>query len=301
LICHRIGNLAADDAIGPMTDNTMAAATQIIHSMHGRRDPGRQDANAASSIETIDAAAAPIAPSAEAEAFYGEALRELAKLGRPFLLAGTHALWAYTGIARSTKDLDIFCKPGDFARILGHFKNLGYPTAVEDERWLGKVFRGEHFFDVIFASWHGMAPVSDAWFEHASQMDMFGTPVQVIAPTELIWSKAFVQLRHRYDGADIANIILKQHDRIDWHQLLAYMDLHWEVLLEHVVNFRWAYPSEREHVPRWLMDELLDRLKRQLDLPAPRWKICRGRMLSQIDYETAVKEWGFADVSERRE
>jgi hypothetical protein len=49
------------------------------------------------------------------------------------------------------------------------------------------------------------------------------------------------------------------------------------------------------------MDELLDRLKRQLDLPPPRWKICRGRMLSQIDYAPAVEEWGFADVSERHE
>src|SRR6266516_841475 len=123
-------------------------------------------------IHTIDAAAEPTAPSALAEAFYAEALRELSKLGLPFLLAGTYALSAHTGIARATKDLDVFCKPGDFARILGHFKSLGYPIAVEDERWLGKVFRGEHFFDLIFASWHGMAPVGDRWFEHASQMEV---------------------------------------------------------------------------------------------------------------------------------
>jgi hypothetical protein len=99
--------------------------------------------------------------------------------------------------------------------------------------------------------------------------------VRVIAPTELIWSKAFVQLRHRYDGADIVHLILKQHDRIDWRRLLGYMDLHWEVLLVHLINFRWAYPSEH-------MDELLGRLERQLDLPPPRVKICRGRMLSQM-------------------
>ncbi len=264
--------------------------------MHGGRDP-----NPTTSVDTVDVAAKPTAPSAQAEASYAKAIRELSEFGRPFLLAGTYALSAHTGVARTTKDLDIFCKPGDFARILGHFKSLGYRTEVEDERWLGKVFCGEHFFDLIFASWHGMAPVSDQWFDHALHMEVLGTCVQVIAPTELIWSKAFVQLRHRYDGADIVHLMLKQHDRIDWHQLLAYMDLHWEILLKHVVNFRWAYPSEREHVPRWLMDELLDRLKRQLDLPPPRWKICRGRMLSQIDYAPAVEEWGFADVSERHE
>src|SRR6266436_2311517 len=253
------------------------------------------------SIETIGAAAAPTVPSARAEVFYAQALRELAKLDLPFLLAGTYALSAYTGVTRATKDLDIVCKPADYPRVLNHFRNLGYTVAIEDERWLGKVFQDEHFFDVIFAFWHGMAPVSDQWFESAPRIEVFGTLVRIIAPTELIWSKAFVQLRHRYDGADIAHLILKQHDRIDWRRLLGRMDLHWEVLLVHLLNFRWAYPSERDHVPRWLMDELLGRLERQLDLPPPRVKICRGRMLSQIDYESAVKEWGFADVGEESE
>src|SRR6266516_6811386 len=64
---------------------------------------------------------------------------------------------------------------------------------------------------------------------------------------------------HRYDGADIAHLILKQHAQIDWRRLLGYMDLHWEVLLVHLLNFRWAYPSERANVPRWLMDELIVR------------------------------------------
>ncbi len=218
----------------------------------------------------IQAAAEPIAPSAAAEAFYAEILRELAKSGIPFLLGGTYAVSSYTGIARATKDIDIFCKPGDGARILERFKTLGYALEIEDERWLGKVFKGEHFVDVIFASWNGTMPVTDQWFEHARESEAFGTPVRLIGPTELIWSKAFVQVRHRYDGADIVHVILRQHDRIDWRRLLGYLDLHWEVLLVHLVNFRWAYPSERDHVPRWLMDELLDRLHRQLNLPAPR-------------------------------
>src|SRR6266478_4258283 len=58
-----------------------------------------------------------------------------------------------------------------------------------------------------------------------------------------------------------------RHDRIDWRRLLSHMDLHWEVLLVHLLNYRWAYPSERQNLPRWLMDELLARLGQQLDLP----------------------------------
>ncbi len=72
----------------------------------------------------IQTAATPAAPLG-AEPFYADALGTLAGLGVPFLLAGTYALSAYTGIERPTKDLDIFCKPGDFPRILGHFQELG--------------------------------------------------------------------------------------------------------------------------------------------------------------------------------
>ena len=111
-----------------------------------------------------------------------------------------------------------------------------------------------------------------------------------------MWSKCFIQLRHRYDGADVAHTILKANDQIDWRRLLAYMEVHWEVLLTHLLSFRWIYPTERDKVPRWLMDELLERLKHQLELPPPQMKVCRGRMFSRVDYEIDVKEWGFGDV-----
>ena len=214
----------------------------------------------------------------------------------PFLVAGTYAVSAYTGISRPTKDLDIFCKAGDATRILDHFRSLGYAIEIEDERWIGKIHKGEHFCDVIFASSNGTMPVGDDWFTDARRMQVCGVEVMLVAPTELVWSKAFIQLRHRYDGADITNVILKQQEHIDWRQLLGYMEQHWEVLLMHLLNFRWIYPTERDGIPRWLMDELLDRLRHQLELPPPQTRICRGRMFSHIDYAIAVEQWGFADV-----
>jgi hypothetical protein len=244
----------------------------------------------------IEAKAAPTLATAEAEVFVLEALEELVASRIPYLLAGTFAVSAYTGISRPTKDLDIFCKAGDFNRILAHFKSKGYEIEVEDDRWLGKVIKGDLFFDVIFAGSNGTMPIGDQWFEHARQIDMDGHKVRITAPTELIWSKCFVQLRHRYDGADVAHVILKAHDQIDWRRLLGHMEVHWEVLLIHLLNFRWIYPTERDKVPDWLMDELLDRLQAQRQLPLPQMKICRGRMFSRIDFEIDVKEWGFADV-----
>ena len=232
----------------------------------------------------------------ESEAFVAEALAELDRSKIPFLIAGTFAVSAYTGISRQTKDLDVFCKPGDYTRILNHFQALGYTIEIEDDRWLGKVFKGRMFFDVIFSSPNGTMLVNDAWFANARRVKIGACPCSIVSPTELVWSKAFIQSHDRYDGADVAHLILRAHDRIDWARLLGYMDAHWEVLLIHILNFRWIYPSERNCVPLWLIDELLSRVAAQRDLPVPQTRICRGRMYSRPDYEIDVKEWGFADV-----
>jgi len=235
-------------------------------------------------------------PPPEALAFYVESLKLLAESGIPFLLSGTYAVTAYTGIVRPTKDLDVFCKAGDFPRILAFFQERGYRTEVEDERWIGKVYSGKHFFDVIFNFSTAEVPITDEWFEDAPTIEVYGSEVRITKPTELIWSKAFLQDRYRYDGADVAHVILKKADEIDWKRLLRYMEAFWEVLLIHLLNFRFIYPTERHLVPRWLMEELMDRLKAHLVLPAPKVKICRGRLFSPRDYVTDISEWGFGDV-----
>jgi hypothetical protein len=234
--------------------------------------------------------------SPEADQFYAESLRLLDGTGIPFLVAGTFAVNCYTGINRPTKDLDIFCKPGDFPRILLRFKELGFETEIEDERWLAKVRKGACFFDVIFSSAAGVVTVNDQWFQESHPAEFYGMRVLLTPPTELIWSKALLQDRLRYDGADIAHLILRQSERIDWKRLLTYMEQYWEVLLIHILNFRFVYPSERHVIPRWLLDELLLRIREHADLPPSQIKVCRGRLLSPFDYKVDVTQWGFADM-----
>jgi len=211
-------------------------------------------------------------------------------------VAGTFAVNTYTGIHRATKDLDVFCKAGDFPRILLHFRRHGFETEIEDERWLAKVRRGSCFFDVIFSSAVAVVPVTDQWFQESHPTEFYGVPVTLTPPTELIWSKALLQHRHRYDGADVAHLILRQSERIDWKRLLSHMEQYWEVLLIHLLNFRFIYPSERDKVPRWLFDELVLRLQEHADLPLPQIRVCRGRLFSPDDYRIDVAEWGFADL-----
>jgi len=235
-------------------------------------------------------------PPPEAVGFYVESLKLLKESGVPFLLSGTYALACFTGITRPTKDLDVFCKPSDAPRILAFFQERGFRIEVEDVRWIGKVWQGENFFDVIFNISSASIPITDEWFAEAYEAEVYGTTVRVTPPTQFILSKLFLQTRYRYDAADIVHAILIKHDEIDWKWLLSSMELYWEVLLINILNFRFVYPTERDLIPRWLYEELLERLKNQDAMPPAQIKICRGRLISPTDYVIDVTEWGFADV-----
>jgi hypothetical protein len=230
------------------------------------------------------------------EGFYAEVIRLMAESGIPFLLSGTYALSCYTGIVRPTKDVDVFAKAGDALRLLSFFKERGFDVQIVDERWLYRVTRGELFVDIITNMPTASTQVTDEWFREAPEALLFDTKVHLVPPTQFIWSKIFVADRYRYDGADVAHVILKRSGEIDWSKLISSMELYWEVLLIAVLNFRFVYPSERHLVPRWVMDELLGRLNAQLDMPSAEKKVCRGRIFSPRDYLIDVDEWGCSEA-----
>lgn len=232
----------------------------------------------------------------EAEAFYCEVLQQMAKSQIPFLVSGTYALASYTGIDRPTKDVDVFTTAGDALKMLAYFKEQGFDVEIVDERWLARITRGELFVDIIYNMPTSSTHVTKEWFEKAPATQLFGSTVHLVPPTEFIWSKIFVQDHHRYDGADVAHMILKCHDRIDWRQLLSHLELYWEVLLIAVLNFRFIYPSERSAIPNWLFEELLQRLRDQSAVKGPGKKVCRGRIFSPRDYAVDVEQWGFSEA-----
>jgi hypothetical protein len=237
-----------------------------------------------------------IKPTPAAEAFYTEVLELMARSGIPFLVSGTYALASYTGIDRPTKDVDVFAKAGDALKLLHYFKEQGFDVEIVDERWLYRITRGELFVDVITNMPTVTTHVTDERFVGAPKAELFGTTVRLVPPTQFIWSKIFVQDHHRYDMADVAHMILKCNEAIDWKQLLSHMELYWEVLLIALLNFRFVYPSERHLVPRWLMNELLERLHDQADMKGPGKKVCRGRIFSPRDYAVDVEEWDYSDA-----
>ena len=85
--------------------------------------------------------------------------------------------------------------------------------------------------------------------------------MRLIPAEEMIWSKAYIQERERFDGADVAHILLRRAETLDWEHLLERFGSHWRVLLEHLVAFGFIYPSERHRIPPFVMRELISRLQ----------------------------------------
>src|SRR5690606_22503723 len=205
-------------------------------------------------------------PPPDAAAFFAESLKLLKESGIPFLLSGTYAVTAYTGIQRPTKDLDVFCKAGDYPCILAFFQARGYRTEVEDERWIATAFDGDNSFDVIFAMSNGAIAVADDWFAEDT-ITLYDHEVRITPPPALAVPTVFVHVRYRWDAADVSHVILIPSGGSVWTRLLQRMERYWEELMAPVLIFRSAYPTERGKVRAWLMSDLTERLPAQVDLP----------------------------------
>jgi hypothetical protein len=150
--------------------------------------------------------------------------------------------------------------------------------------------------DVIFSSGNGVAVVDDQWFEYATEREVLGVKVMVAPPEESIWSKAFVMERERFDGADVAHIILAVGDQLDWRRLIDRFGPQWRVLLAHLVLFGFIYPSERSKVPPDVIEELTARLAEETRAPDATDPVCYGTLLSWSQYLGDVLGGSFRDA-----
>ncbi|QQG43875.1 MAG: nucleotidyltransferase [Candidatus Roizmanbacteria bacterium] len=234
---------------------------------------------------------------AQTEEFYKSVLKSINRKKIPFMMGGTYALHHYTGINRETKDMDIFCKGGDYPFLLRSLRDDGYRIRILDDRWLAKILSNGHYIDIIFGSITNLHPVDDTWLKHATDGRLFGIKIKFISPEDLIWSKAYRQERFKYDGADVNHLILKRGKELNWKHIFLRFEQHWEILFSHILNFRFVYPSERNKVPKWLIKELISRVENQLEVPTPQGIVCRGTLLSHYSYESDITEWGYKSVT----
>jgi hypothetical protein len=194
--------------------------------------------------------------------FFVRALVALSTSTIPFLVGGAYGLARYLGMDRQTKDLDIFVRPEDI--------------------------------DLIFSSGNAVARVDDGWFEHARDNTVLGVPVKLCPPEEMLWSKAFVQERNRFDGADVLHLLRRFGEALDWPRLVERFGPHWRVLLSHLVLFGFVYPDQRHRIPRWVTDQLLQRFAEERSEAASR--VCFGTLLSREQYLRDVRTGRYRDA-----
>lgn len=232
----------------------------------------------------------------QTKALYVHVLHTLLDGPVAFLVGGAYALARYAGIVRHTKDLDVFVRPQDAEAALKQLAGAGFQTEMSFPHWLGKAYAGDDFVDVIFCSGNGLVRVGSEWFEHAVPMEVLGVPVRLCPPEETIWSKAFVQERERFDGADVAHLLRATAADLDWPRLIRRFGPHWRVLAAHLILFGYIYPSERSRIPADVMDQIVVRLQEESQCPPASGKLCQGPFLSREQYLIDISAWGYRDA-----
>ena len=237
----------------------------------------------------------PTALPPQTEEFYRHTIARLREADIPFMVGGAYAFSVYTGITRHTKDLDFFLRPADVERALDRFRGDRFTAEVTFPHWLAKVKCGEDCLDLIFRAGNGLCEVDDSWFERARENEVVGCRALLTAPEEMLWMKAYIMERERFDGADVAHIIQSCAEKLDWQHLVRRFDQHWRILLSHLVLFGFIYPAERNRIPTSVMSELLQWAQEETAAHPPSDRVCRGTLLSRGQYLADVQERGYHD------
>jgi hypothetical protein len=229
----------------------------------------------------------PLKLDPKSAALYRNALTALQDSGIPFLVGGAYALGSYCGIERHTKDFDVFVRERDCPALLRFLEERGFHAEVVFTHWLAKVRQSaddDDYIDIIFGSGNGIARVDDEWFEHSTEAEVLGFNVRLCPAEEIVWSKAYIMERERYDGADVVHLIRARGSRFDWRRLMRRMAPHGVLLLAYVVLFDFIYPDDRGVIPAWVVEELVARWRRgRVAPPAPEPR-CNGTLLSRIQF-----------------
>jgi hypothetical protein len=236
-----------------------------------------------------------ISPEQASGDFYRAAILILERAKIPFLVGGAYAFAVYTGIRRDTKDIDLFLRPRDVDLAIEAFCSAGYEAEKTFAHWLAKVKSGDDLIDLIFRAGNGLCEIDDSWFNRACPAEAIGMQVKLCAAEDILWMKAFIMERERYDGADVIHLLHACAKTMDWPHLLRRFGPDWQLLLSYLILFGYIYPSDASRIPVEVRDELFERLRIE-SRAAGAQRVCRGTLLSRAQYLVDVEERGYHDA-----
>src|SRR5690349_8665507 len=148
--------------------------------------------------------------------FYREVLASLTDAKVPFLIGGAFAFCRYAGIDKRIKDLDLMIEERTWPELARVLRAAGIHTRKTFPHWLGKALSPAGQVDIIFNGGAGLTPVDAEYFASGPRASVLGFDVRLCPPEELLWSKAFIMERERFDGADVLHLIRALAERLDW-------------------------------------------------------------------------------------
>jgi Nucleotidyl transferase of unknown function (DUF2204) len=233
--------------------------------------------------------------SPQQEQLYREILVLLNRSRIPYAVSGAFALQQFTGIWRTTKDLDVFITAKNASAALDLLHAEGFRCEVCDPIWLAKAHRDGYFVDFITGMSNGAITVADSWIERSTAAAVLDVPSRTLAPEELLVSKLFVTRRERFDGADIAHIIFASKGSLNWDRVMTLAGPHSEVLLWALQLYQYIYPAQSSYVPAELWTKLIDQLRSNVLNPNPHARF-RGSLIDENMFAIDIHEWGLDDL-----
>ncbi|HLH72198.1 MAG TPA: hypothetical protein VKX96_02865, partial [Chloroflexota bacterium] len=139
-----------------------------------------------------------------------------------------------------------------------------------------------------FGGWR--ATIDEQWYARGLPASILGQPVRIAPVEEMIWIKAYVAHRERFDGADILHLIRSCHATMDWQHLLERFEPCWQVLMFYVNLYQFVYPGDRSDFPAWFLHELEERWRYQAHFVSSEPPVCRGTLLDRFSYLIDIEE-----------
>lgn len=217
-------------------------------------------------------------------AWYGRALTALNAVGVETLVAGGYATFHYTRmwpvdpVSSEPKDLDLTlvenCVPWAVAALNRAGFTDYHAKEAYQQHWIYRAVANEPdeqgrpiIVDLIWQKANQpqlqrqAGIVDTSWFLEAHQSDylseVFGHPIQVIGPADLIFSKIYVFQVSKNHWPHIHNIIVGTRGQLNWERLLSFIGEDWRLLASFINFYDWVNPQLREFIPASVMRQLV--------------------------------------------
>lgn len=233
-------------------------------------------------------------PSSDGYDFYRSAIASLHSASVPFPVGGSYALWVHTGVRRGTKDFDLLVRPQDAARTLEVFRADGFHVELTHSHWLANVRHESQFIGLIFRSGNGLCYVDDDWFKFACVADVFGMLLPVCPSEELLWQKAFIMERERFDGADVQHLLRSCGRKMGLGKCAASIRRGLAGGAESSGALPLCLSRRSGRCSAGCHENMAARL-RHWNVPA-QGHLCRGPLISRLQYLDDVERLGYTDA-----